>query len=427
MIYGGAAGGGKTFGTLLHLLDLCRYPNFKGVIFRRIGANITGGGGLWDESHKLFPHLGGRPMQSAKKWVFPSGASVTFRHLEHEKSADAHQGLQYSFIAFDELTHFTEGQFWKLVSRLRGADAGHEPILRATCNPDPDSFVAKLVSWWIDQETGFAISRRSGVVRFFIRNPANDELIWGATKRQLTDLFPACEPKSLTFILSTLEDNRALMVGDPSYRASLMALPKVERERLLKGNWKIRANAGTVFRREWFPFIDVAPADARKIRYWDRAATEVSPQNPDPDWTAGVKISRDGQGVYYVEDVCRGRWTPNKVKQRIHAVASQDGQACMVGIERDPGSAGVAEADDLVRSLAEFRPRLFTPSGDKVTRAGPASSQAEAGNVRIVRGPWNDAFLAELENFPTGGHDDQVDGLSGGLNALAQRRSIMLA
>ncbi|WP_234836037.1 hypothetical protein [Sinorhizobium meliloti] len=104
----------------------------------------------------------------------------------------------------------------------------------------------------------------------------------------------------MTFVPAKLSDNRALMAADPSYLASLMALPTVERERLLGGNWKIRPAAGLLFKRGWVQVVDTIPAGVvRWMRGWDIAATPNT-ENNDPDATAGTKIGKLADGRYIV-------------------------------------------------------------------------------------------------------------------------------
>jgi predicted phage terminase large subunit-like protein len=114
----------------------------------------------------------------------------------------------------------------------------------------------------------------------------------------------------------------------------------------------------------------------------------------------------------------RFRGTPGKVQKRVKSMAEQDGKVVMVGIEQDPGQAGKFEAESYVTALAGWIVKTVPPQGDKETRTMPASTQAEHGKIKLVRGPWNEAFLDELENFPRGSHDDQVDALSGAFNTL---------
>lgn len=423
-IYGGAAFGGKTYALLLEGTRHTDNSQFGAVIFRRTTKMVTAEGGLWDTSEQIYPDLGATSNLSRLQWRFPSGAALSFAHLEHEKNKLDWQGSQIAMIGFDELTHFTPGQFWYLLSRNRST-CGVRPYVRATCNPDPDSFVAELIAWWIDPDTGLAIPERSGVIRWFIRR--NNTLIWADTPEELKAQYPGAEPKSLTFIASSFADNKIGLERDPGYLANLEALPEVERKRLKDGNWKVRPAAGAYYRKSYFEIVDAAPATAQRIRYWDRAATEPSETNPDPDWTAGVRLALADDGYYYVEHVERFRGTPGKVLKRIKATAEQDGKTVAVGIEQDPGQAGKFEAATYVTLLAGYIVVVVPPQGDKETRAAPASTQAEHGKIRLVRGPWNDAFLDELENFPKGAHDDQVDGLSGGFNQLTANPRIPIA
>jgi predicted phage terminase large subunit-like protein len=104
------------------------------------------------------------------------------------------------------------------------------------------------------------------------------------------------------------------------------------------------------------------------------------------------------------------------VEQALLNTAKQDGIVTTVGIEQDPGSAGVSDVSNITRLLSGFTVKVNKPSNDKITRAGPVSAQCEAGNVKLVRGSWNKDFLSELENFPEDNHDDQVDTLSGAFN-----------
>ena len=212
-------------------------------------------------------------------------------------------------------------------------------------------------------------------------------------------------------------DNPALLQVNPEYLAWLLSLPLLERERLLGGNWKIRPAAGLYFKREWCAVVDQAPADLDIVRYWDLAATEKTELN-DPDWTVGVKFGRDRNGGYWLLDVVRARANPGDVEQLLLNTATQDGKRVQVGFGQDPGQAGKSQAQHLVRALSGFTVKPATESGDKLTRFGPFSAQCRAGNVKILRGPWNDDLFRVLEGFPELAHDDEVDACSGALEML---------
>lgn len=426
VLYGGAAGGGKSYALLLDPLYQFDNQKFTGVVFRRNTVQVRNPGGLWDQSFELYGKLGARPREATLKWEFPSGMSMKFAHLENEKTIYDWQGSQLAWIGWDELTHFSEKQFWYLLSRNRSM-SGVPGRIRATCNPDSDSWVRKLVAWYIGPE-GDPIRDRSGVIRWFIRK--DDAIIWADTKQELIDNHgPETQPKSFTFIPSTVFDNKILMEKDPSYLANLMALARVDRLRLLGGNWNVRPTAGLYFQREWFEIIDAIPSNCIQVaRAWDRAATKPNENNKDPDWTAGIKVHKHATGLFIISDVRRLRDTPLKVESFVKNTATQDGHAVPVYLDQDPGSSGVADADNYVRLLAGWEVRVNKPSGDKATRAKPASAQCEAGNIKLLRGDWNEEFLNELENF-TGidgdGHDDQVDCLSLAFNSMCQDPSIL--
>jgi len=424
-IYGGAAGGGKTVGLIFEPLRWVRHvPGFTAVIFRRTTPQITNPGGLWDESDKCYPRFGGIPHRRAHEWRWRRGGKITFAHLQYDATVYDWQGAQITLIGFDELTHFTAHQFFYMGSRNRST-CGVRPYIRATCNPDADSWVAEFLAWWIDQQTGLPIPERAGVQRYYIR--LADKINWADHPEDLRqhmtqseDMPPGLAPPrpiSVTFIPAKVYDNSALLQVDPQYLARLLSLPVLERERLLEGNWKIRPAAGLYFKREWCVIADQAPADLDTVRYWDLAATEKTELN-DPDWTVGVKLGRDRNGGYWLLDVVRTRANPGDVEKLLLNTAARDGKRVRIGFGQDPGQAGKSQALHLVRALSAFTVNPASESGDKLTRFGPFSSQCSVGNVRILRGSWNEELFRVLEGFPDLAHDDEVDACSGALEML---------
>ena len=418
VIFGGAAGGGKTYALLIECLRHVSNKDFGAVIFRRQSTQVRNPGGLWDTSMSIYPYVGAKPKESTLEWDFPSGAKVKFAHMEYDKDRFSWQGSQIALICYDELTHFSWPQFIYMLSRNRSV-CGVKPYIRATTNPDPDSWVRSFIDWWIDEDSGYAIPERSGKVRWFI--VLNDETIWRDTKEEILKEYPESIPKSVSFISSTVFDNKILMEKDPGYIANLKALPKYEREQLLEGNWNIRPTAGMFFQRSYFEVINYPPKTVEIVRYWDRAATKETGNN-DPDYTVGLKLEKDSNGLFYITDIVRIRETPLKVQQTIKNTATQDGYSVRIGIEQDPGQAGVSEADYLIRSLSGFNAKPYKATKDKVTRALPASSQAEAGNIKILKSKWNEDFFRELENFPESAHDDIVDALSGAFHMMSEQK-----
>lgn len=169
---------------------------------------------------------------------------------------------------------------------------------------------------------------------------------------------------------------------------------------------------GGMFKRAWFPVVRAIPAGTRFVRGWDLAATEGA-----GDWTVGVKIGRQKNGRFIIASVVRDRKSSAGVERLLINTASQDGYECKISIPQDPGQAGKAQTSYLIQQLAGYTVTSSTESGDKVTRAGPLAAQAEAGNVDILEGDWNDAFFEEITIFPNG-TKDQTDAASRAFNEL---------
>lgn len=440
IIYGGSAGGGKTYAILMDPLRYVDDPRFTGVVFRRTMPQVTNPGGLWDTSTELY---GGRakPSETVREWDFPSGAKIKFAAMQYESDRLQWQGSQITYIAFDELTHFTLLQF-VYVGMSRGRSQSRTaPYVRATVNPDADSWVAEFLSWWIDQETGYAIKERAGVIRHVTRD--GERWVWADTAEELIEAYPhhfrdpytgeVSPPKSVTFVPASLSDNVDLMRTNPSYRAGLHLLPLVERQRLLDGNWKVKAEAGKVFNRAWFQVVDFVPDGGVDCRFWDTAGTAKqlagtssgARRQKDPDYTAGVKI-RKVNGTYYVLDVIARQIGPAEVNHLIKDTAERDAQyAGLTGAKYEvyweipPGSAGIREDEELTKLLHGHSRGGVRPTGDKYVRSKPLAVEAQARNVRIARGAWNEEFLTHMHHQPDLAHDDIHDAAAGAFNVIA--------
>lgn len=414
----------NTFSLLLNCLMYRKVRGFASVIFRRMSPQITNAGGLWDESMKIFPNFCAVGSRASLDWAWPEyGSTVSFRHLQHEKDKLTWMGAQICMIGFDELTHFLESQFWFLLSRNRSV-CGVRPFVRATCNPVPaddpiGGWVHRLIQWWIDEKTGFPIDDRAGVIRWMAR--IKDEIQWGDTEQELKDRFPGCMPKSITFIPSKLEDNKILMEKDPGYEANLLAMSEVEKQRNKDGNWNVKMRAGMFFKVDKIGEPQpVAPINLRTCRAWDLAATD----SPDADWTVGMKLGIEPDGTIWILDVKRGQLEANARDKLIKQTAVTDGRACTIRIPEDPGAAGKVEAGRLVRMLNRFTPRAKKVTGSKTARAAGFAAQVNAGNVRMVAGPWNAGLLSRLDAFPTEGvPDDEVDAASDSFDELVNQNA----
>lgn len=419
VIYGGAAGGGKTYALLLEALRHKDVKGFGGVIFRHNFNQITAEGGLWDASQKIFNQVPDAQSRKSPKlhWEFAGGSKLNFAHIERDEDLKSWQGTEIAYIGFDELTHFTKHQFLYMLSRNRST-CGVRPYVRATCNPDSDSWVAEFISWWIDQETGYAIPERSGQMRYMC--VLNDIIHWADTKEELVvnyDIDPD-HCKSVTFIASRLEDNKVLMESDPGYMANLKALAEVDMERLLKGNWKIKAAAGKFFKRVQIPpdgMLAQFPTDIECIcRAWDLAATDET-EKGDADYTSGVLIGKRKSGRFVVLNVINQRIKAGEVLNLIKHTAVMDRSLygnIVTRIPQDPGAAGKIVADTYVKQLAGFNVKVVPVSGSKMDRATPFAAQWQNGNVDILIANWNEEYFNQLESFPQSKHDDMVDASS---------------
>lgn len=174
------------------------------------------------------------------------------------------------------------------------------------------------------------------------------------------------------------------------------------------------AREGELFKRFWFVIVESAPVQANRVRYWDKAGSAGTGA-----YTCGVLMARSRNGIYYIEDVVRGQWSAGVREKIIRQTAELDRQRygrVSIWIEQEPGSGGKESAEASIRNLAGFAVRAERATGDKIVRAEPFAAQCEAGNVRLVKGPWNAAYLDELTAFPFGKYSDQVDGSSGAFN-----------
>lgn len=410
-LYGGQAGGGKSDSLLMEGLRHVDKRSYSAIYFRRTFPELE---------QRAIPRsreiLTGQANynDNKKRWTFPSGAVYGFGHLQHESDKYNYQSAEFAYIAFDELTHFTESQYLYLFSRARSS-AGLPVRIRAATNPGGEGHEWVKRRWlpWLgsDEELQKASLPRAvaGQVLYFKRVDDVDIL---------TD---QDDPDGLSrsFIPASVFDNPALMQTDPHYIQRLQSLPLIERKRLLEGDWGITP-AGNVFKREWFQIALTAPAGLRVVRYWDLAASTKT----SADYTVGAKVGVSADGRWYILDITRGRWAWPDARRIIISTAQMDGPACPQIIEDVAFQR--AAFDDLIRQpeLAGHQIKKQSPNGDKLNRALVWSSKAEGGVLWLVQSAWNMDFINEAVSFSGDGktHDDQVDGVSGGVQALATPR-----
>lgn len=179
---------------------------------------------------------------------------------------------------------------------------------------------------------------------------------------------------------------------------------------------------GGIFKPDQIQVVDALPAGRIEWwRGWDLASTT------DGDWTAGAKVGRLPDGRFIVGDMARLRVGPDQRDAAMVNTAALDSRAVKISIPQDPGQAGKTQVLYLTRSLAGYSVVSSPESGDKVTRAEPVAAQMNVGNVLMLRGEWNQAFVDELRMFPNGTHDDQVDALSRAFSHLIGRAPMRIS
>jgi predicted phage terminase large subunit-like protein len=377
--YGGAAGGGKSDALLMAALQYMDVPGYNAILFRKTYSDLALPEALMDRAHEwLAPFRNAKQVRWREKdkvYMFPTGpglppATLTFGYMEHENDKYRYQGSAYQFVGFDEVTQILESCYLYMFSRLRRLVGKPVPLrVRSASNPGGEGHM------WVQK-------------RFLEDGPAAGRI----------------------FIPATLDDNPFL--DRESYVRSLQELDPVTRAQLLEGNWTIR-HGGRMFKRQWFHIVDIVPAYMKLVRYWDMASTEPTKKNPNPDWTVGVLIG-EARGYYYILDVRRFRARPSDVEALIHQTAKIDGKHVNIWLEQEPGASGQQIIDHYIRNVLKgYAVRGNKTTGSKISRANPASAAAEQGRVSVLRAPWNNKFFDELELFPDGEKDDQVDGFSG--------------
>lgn len=410
-LYGGAAGGGKSSALLTAALQYVDVPGYSALLLRRTFRDLNQADALIPRSKEWLAGTDAGWNDNDHRWTFPSGATVTFGYLQHEDDKLQYQGAAFQMIGLDELTQFTETQYRYLFSRLRRpklTDAtsesertrierlGEVPLrMRAASNPGGPGHD------WVKLRFGLHRAEGDESGPYICHDPA-----WIAEHGRV-------------FVPAKVDDNSHL--DREEYEQSLAELDPVTRAHLRMGDWDA-TEPGDLFRRQWFDVCTKAPSGTKWVRFWDLAATEPSQANPDPDWTVGVKLGATPSGSWVIGDVRRFRKRPEGVETEIAAAAKVDGIGVPVWIEQEPGSSGKNTIAHYQRTvLRGYQVRGERSTGSKTERAGPVSSKAEARLIEIVRGDWNLAFLDEVEAFPGGGHDDQVDALSGAFSKLSNQ------
>jgi len=396
VLYGGAAGGGKSEGALLMASQYVDIPHYSGLILRRTYRDLALPGALMDRSHQWWNPTDAMWDGAEHTWVFPSGARIAFGYMEKENDHLRYQSAEFQFVDFDELSQFSEHQYRYLFSRLRRLEGSDVPLrMRAQTNPGGPGHE------WVKKR--FDLPRG-----------------------------PGPDMPQRKFLPSTLDDNPHL--DATQYERSLSELSELTRRQLRYGDWSIAA-AGGRFDPADFRVItrDKLPPSAEfatVIRYWDTAASAPTDSDPDPDWTVGMKLGMTKRGTvntdlpdFYILDIIRVRRDPGGTQQTIAETARKDGVGIPQWFEQERGGAGkllIGTYQQTVLPGHMVYPLYVT--GDKETRAILPSQIAREGRMFILDEMFREPFFDEISQFPIGAHDDQVDALSGATEACRRSR-----
>lgn len=437
--YGGRMGGGKTYGLLREGLRYYANPLHRAVLLRRTKTQAMKAGSLWEGAIKMYRGYGSKWRESPHyDHTFPSGARISIGSIEHSKNQFDWDGTEAAAWLFDQLEGFEELMFWYVALTRRRSLSGIKPYIRATLNPVPPTdkvggWCARLLmrGGWVDPKTGYAVPEMSGVVRHFFRDKGG-ELRFYDTVREALGSHPdmaskGINPISFTFIEAKLEDNPVLEAAVPEYRDGLAALPWVERQRVLEGNWLVSSAGGGVIRRDWIPKLPYDPAMSSagqppqhdyyrcQTRAYDFAYTPGG-----GDRTASIICGREKQsGRYVFRDPHAWQESWGTTKQRVADQMLADGPKVKIRLPQDP-AAGKGLVEGLVRFLRRFAvengrraPRIAVviPTRSKEHRGLDLAAEAEPprtgadgvvsiyGNVAIVEGDNVDDCLGELHHF----------------------------
>lgn len=373
ILYGGAAGGGKSDALLMAALMFADSPGYRSILFRKTYTDLSLPDALMDRANQWLRPTDARWDDQKKTWRFPSGSSLTFAYLQHSGDKYRYQGAAFHFIGFDELTQFEEIDYRYLFSRLRKADGDMIPLrMRAASNPGGTGHD------WVKQR--------------FITSPS----------------------ASRKFIPSLMTENPYL--DQEAYQRSLAELDLVTRQQLEHGDWDIGI-IGNMFKRQYFRYFTI---DGDMFVLSDKERIPISSctcfQTCDPAGSAKTSADYFVLSTWYLTP--KGQLLLRDVIREQLEGPDQPGLFQQAHQRWNPAVQGV-EVAGLGLTLFQYLQRLglpvveLKPDRDKVTRALPAAARYQGGMVFHLQGaPWSDTVEEELVSFPHGVHDDVVDTVS---------------
>lgn len=405
-LFGGAAGGGKSIGLLMDASQYVEVPGYHALLLRPTLSELEQPGGLLDLADDWFGLSKAAWSGELRAWLFPGpgrsgagGSSLRFGYLAGQRDVNRYSGSSYSYLGLDELSQVDEVSYHRMQRVLRQP----KPDLNPSRSPDGLSLAEVPIRCR-------ATSNPGGPNHHWIRAYFVD---------------PQTRPEGVIYLPARWSDNDHL--DFEQYARGLAHLPLADRERLINGDWEI-PDEGNTFQRSWFEIIDRSqvPEGTRAVRYWDLAGTEPTPNNPDPDYTVGLRLEYDDTTrLYYITGLVRVRRYAGRVLELMRATAAEDGPGVRIFVEHEGGShGGYLEQNLTYEVLADYRVSMHHPRDSKEARAHSVAAAAQEGRVKIVAAPNTREFLDEVCQFPHGRHDDCVDALAGAQHALGRTRTV---
>ena len=384
-LYGGSAGGGKSDALLMGALQYADHPAYAALILRRNYPQLAQPGAIMDRAHDWLGGTAARWDDDQHTYTFPSGATLTFGHMEYEKHKYRYQGAEYQYVGFDELTQFAESQYTYLFSRMRRLAGSALPVrMRAASNPGGEGHD------WVFE-------------RFFVRGPAEGR----------------------GFVPARLSDNPHL--DQAEYVQSLAELDPLTRQQLLDGLWVVDPTRRP-FRRTWWRGQHRFDATDERLRYGGTLARWLT-------WDTGFKDKEDSaysaRGVLELTPDYRLRlrdvWRDKLIFPDLVAVMERDigrwnYDDKLRGVIIEDKATGTRAYQTLSGALTPALADLlipFQPQGSKEQRAAQAAVWCKLGCVDLPHPsaavPWLLPFTSELFTFPDTQFMDQVDMFSQGI------------
>lgn len=437
LLWTGEVGSGKTEPGIMAPVLFKPYresPDFKALILRHQDSDLN----KEIVQRILKPHMypaydpNGGFNKNTKIWTLGSKGLVIFTHANN---LEAHHGSEYQYAWWDELASFDEVTYCTMVGRFRSSVGLPCRIWSGTnpWGPGRDWIRRRWGPWLYKHYATPRPDDHPDVLRgaATLRRPARHdaqgrllppvpfgEVLWYTYDENLNEIWvPAGTPDSLSrcCLFTRTADNERLMAGDPLYKTRMKAVGAINYRKLGQADWDADEAAEGFFQRAWFAILPAAPAGLRWIRRWDFAWTKKKKS----DWSVGVKIGTDNAGRYYIGDVVRIKGRPDEVEALVKQTAELDGREVPVVLPID-FSAGIYVEHSFIRLLAGFQVLGVKEKGEKEVRIATLQPQARVGNVALVVGPWNHAFLEEAGYYPKWPHDDQLDAAAGGFLYLVE-------